>query len=243
MSKSANFIKYVFAILLVVLALLLAYETWGIVKAVVFPNPPMTMWGNLEMYEWTAIGAVAYLLLRGLVKHYSNSRDITFLWGLGRVRVSWFDKNLRWFEVFTHELTHTVVSLLTFRKMSNFQAGERSGEIHTSGGSLSSIFVSLAPYCLPIYSYFLMMLRPIISTEGLWIYDILLGVTLAFHASCFASDTRNYQPDINQYPFFFSYSFITTALLFNLNSTLVSFWSSKNIFTAWWYCITELIHF
>lgn len=219
MSKSANGVKYVFGVILFVLALLLAYETWRIVKTTIFPNPPMTMLGNLEMYKWTAIGAVIFLVLKRF----------------------WFSKNLQWFEVFTHELTHTIVSLLTFRKMSNFQAGERSGAVYTSGGSLSGILVSLAPYCLPIYSYFLLMLRPIIANEGLWIYDILLGITLAFHASCFASDTRNYQTDINQYPFFFSYSYIAAALLFNLNAILVSYWTSKNIFTAWWYCLKEVV--
>lgn len=219
MSKSANGIKYVFAVILLALALLLAYETWGILKAVFSPEPPMTTLGNLEMYKWTAIGAAVFLVLKRF----------------------WFSKNLQWFEVFTHELTHTIVSLLTFRKMSNFQAGEKSGAVYTSGGSLSGILVSLAPYCLPIYSYFFLMLRPIIANGGLWIYDILLGMTLAFHISCFASDTRNYQTDINQYPFFFSYSYIAAALLFNLNAILVSFWSSKNIFTAWWYCLKEVV--
>ena len=241
MSKSANGIKYIFGTLLFMLALLLAYETFRIVKAVIFPTPPMTMWGNLEMYQWTAVGALTYLVLRWLAKRNARSRDITFLGRLVRLRVSWFYKNLQWFEVFTHELTHAVVSLLMLRKLSNFQAGERSGVIHTSGGSISGIFVSLAPYCLPIYSYFLLMLRPIIATDGLWIYDILLGVTLAFHFVYFSHDTRNYQTDINQYPYFFSYSFIATALLFNINSILVSFWSSKNIFTAWWYCLKELL--
>jgi len=219
MSKSANGIKYVFAVILLVLAMLLAYETWGIVKTIFSPDPPMTVLGNLAMYQWTAIGAVVFLVLKRF----------------------WLTKNLQWFEVFTHELTHTVVSLLTFRKMSNFQAGEKSGAVYTSGGSLSGILVSLAPYCLPIYSYFLLMLRPIIANEGLWIYDILLGITLAFHASCFASDTRNYQTDINQFPYVFSYSYIAAALLFNLNAILVSFWTSKNIFTAWWYCLKEVV--
>ena len=38
MSKSANGIKYVFAVILLVLAMLLAYETWGIVKTVFSPE-------------------------------------------------------------------------------------------------------------------------------------------------------------------------------------------------------------
>lgn len=243
MSKSAFGVKYVFALLLVVLALLLAYETWRIGVAVFLPKPPMTMWGNLEMYQWTAVGVVVYLVLRAFIINCSNARDFTMLWGVVRIRLSWFSKNLKWFEVFTHELTHTVVSLLLFRKMSDFQAGERSGVTWTSGGKLSGVFVTLAPYCLPIYSYFLLMLRPIVSTEGLWIYDILLGITLAFHFVLFATGTRNYQTDINQHPLLFSYSFIAVALLFNINSILVSFWSSKNIYTAWWYCLTEIVHF
>ena len=185
MKHMSKTIKYILTPFLLVLAFLLARETWDIAQAILFPRKPMTMWGNLEMYQWVAVGIGAYLVLKGLLA-----------------------KNLVWMETFSHELTHTVVSLLTLRKMHDFRAGQGSGAIVTSGGGLSAVFVTLAPYCLPIFTYFFLMLRPLIAVDGLWIYDILLGVTIAFHAVCFISQTRNYQPDINQYPLVFSYSYI-----------------------------------
>lgn len=174
--------------------------------------------GNLEMYEWTAVGIVAFLLLKGLLR-----------------------RNLEWMETFSHELTHTVVSLLTLRKVHQFKAGERTGEVTTSGGGLSEVFVSLAPYCLPIFTYLLLFIRPLVAKDGLWIFDILIGLTIAFHAVCFVTQTGNHQTDIKKYPLAFSYAYIAAALLFNINTMLVSYWSSKNVFSAWWYCINGIV--
>ena len=63
---------------------------------------------------------------------------------------------------------------------------------------------------------------------------------IAFHAFCFKSQTSQQQPDIHQFPLTFSYLYITAALLFNINTILVSYWSSKNIFTALWFTVTSI---
>lgn len=203
--------------LLVVLLLLMIRESIIIVQAIFFPSPPMTMLGNLEMYQWTGIGIVIYVLARGLLR-----------------------KNLSWLEVFSHELTHTVVSMMLFRKIHSFRAGDQSGEVSTSGSSYNRVFVTLAPYCLPIFTYFFLFFRPLIKADGFWLYDIFIGVTIGFHAICFKTQTGNYQPDIRSFPLPFSYLYIFTALLFNINTILVSYWSSKNIFTALWYSVCNI---
>ena len=203
--------------LLAVLLLLMIRESVIILQAIFAPPPPMTMLGNLEMYQWTGVGIVIYALARGLLR-----------------------KNLNWLEVFSHELTHTVVSIMLLRKVHSFRAGDRDGEVSTSGASSTHIFVTLAPYCLPIFTYFFLFLRPLIKTDGLWIYDIFLGVTIAFHAICFKTQTGRFQPDIQRFPLPFSYLYIFTALLFNINTILVSYWSSKNVFTALWYSLTSV---
>jgi hypothetical protein len=203
--------------LLAVLLLLMVRESFIILHAIFAPTPPMTMIGNLEMYQWTGIGIVIYSLARGVMR-----------------------KNLNWLEVFSHELTHTVVSIMLLRKVHSFRAGDRDGEVSTSGASSTRIFVTLAPYCLPIFTYFFLFFRPLIKSDGLWIYDIFLGVTIAFHAICFKTQTGNYQPDIRRFPLPFSYLYIFTALLFNINTILVSYWSSKNVFTAFWYSLTSI---
>ncbi|MBP5386991.1 MAG: M50 family metallopeptidase [Prevotella sp.] len=203
--------------LLVVLLLLMIRESVIIVQAIFFPSPPMTMLGNLEMYQWTGIGIVVYVLARGLLR-----------------------KNLSWLEVFSHELTHTVVSMMLFRKIHSFRAGDQSGEVSTSGSSYNRVFVTLAPYCLPIFTYFFLLFRQLIKANGFWLYDIFIGVTIGFHAICFKTQTGNFQPDIRSFPLPFSYLYIFTALLFNINTILVSYWSSKNIFTALWYSVCNI---
>ncbi len=214
MSKA---LKYVFIPLLALLLALQLRESVGIVKAIFFPTPPMTVTGNLDMYLWTAVGAVAYTLLRGLLR-----------------------KNIVWLETFSHELTHIVVSLMLFRKIHSFRAGQGSGEVTTSGSDVSRVFVSLAPYCLPIFTYLLLFFRPLIKADSLYVYDILVGISIAFHAICFKTQTGNHQPDINRFPLFFSYLYIAAALLFNLNTILVSYWSSKNVFTAFVYSLQSM---
>ena len=214
MSKA---LQYVFIPLLALLLALQLRESVGIVKAIFFPTPPMTVSGNLDMYLWTAVGAVAYTLLRGLLR-----------------------KNIVWLETFSHELTHIVVSLMLFRKIHSFRAGQGSGEVTTSGSDVSRVFVSLAPYCLPIFTYLLLFFRPLIKADSLYVYDILVGISIAFHAICFKTQTGNHQPDINRFPLFFSYLYIAAALLFNLNTILVSYWSSKNVFTAFVYSLQSM---
>ena len=210
--------KYLYVPLLAVLAVLLVRESVGIALAIFSPAPPMTVLGNLEMYQWTAVGILCYGVLRLFAA-----------------------KNLQWLETFSHELTHTVVALMMMRRIDSFNAGRGKGNVSSSGSSSTGhCFIRLAPYCLPIFTYFFLFLRPLIKTEALWAYDILVGITIAFHAICFKSQTGSHQPDIRRYPLTFSYLFIITALLFNINTILVSFWSSKNVFTAFWYSLTSM---
>lgn len=203
--------------LLIILLLLMIRESFIILSAIFAPVPPMTALGNLELYQWTAAGIVVYLLVKGFFRH-----------------------NLKWLEVFSHELTHTVVSLMMLRRVHAFHASDQGGEVSTSGRSFTQTFVTLAPYCLPIFTYFFLFFRPLIKADGLWIYDIFVGVTIAFHAVCFKTQTGNHQPDIQRFPLLFAYLYIITALLFNINTILVSYWSSKNIFTALVYSLASI---
>jgi hypothetical protein len=181
-----------------------------------FPkNRPWT-W-NLPVYQWTGIGIVVFFVL-----------------------ARFFNRNLNWFATFSHELTHTVVSILLFRKIHSFQAGRGTGEISTSGNSNTLVFVDLAPYCLPIFTYFLLALRMMMVKDMLMYYDVLVGLSIGFHAYCFKSQTGSYQSDINKHPLYFSYLYIATALLFNVSVILVSYWKGKNVFTAFWYVLTQM---
>ena len=209
-------VKYiVFTFLLFLLLVLICMEGWVIINYL-FPKGRSLAW-NLPVYQWTGVGIIAFVLLSRI-----------------------FNRNLKWFATFSHELTHTVVSILMLREIHSFQAGRGSGEIYTSGNRNTLVFVDLAPYCLPIFTYLLLAIRMMMSKDMLMFYDILIGLSIGFHAYCFKSQTSIYQTDINKRPLYFSYTYIFTALLFNICVIIVAYWNGKNVFTAFWYVLTQM---
>lgn len=135
---------------------------WEILT-IIFNPKRVTLLGQLEIYKWVSVGAVIYMVLRRLMKN-----------------------NMSFLEVFSHEFTHTVVALLFNRKIHSFQAGEQAGVICTSGKRQYALIpISLAPYCFPIFTYLLLSIRWMLDFHGVWIYDILIGITICFHIYCF----------------------------------------------------------
>ena len=205
----------IFSIILTILLALILMVGYDI-AIYLFPKGRPFSW-NLPVYQWTGVGIIAFLVL-----------------------ARFFNKNLKWFATFSHELTHTIVSVLLFRKIHSFQAGRGTGEITTSGNSNTLVFVDLAPYCLPIFTYLLLAIRMMLAKDMLMYYDVLIGLSVGFHVYCFKTQTGSYQTDINKHPLYFSYIYIATALLFNLCVILVSYWNGKNVFTAFWYVLMEM---
>ena len=211
-------IKYIILTLIIgILLIFILFIGWDILRRILFPRRG-TWIGNLQLYMWTGIGIVAFLVVKRFIK-----------------------ENLQLFETFTHELVHTIVSILLFRRIHSFKANGDNGLITTSGNEKTLVFVDLAPYCLPLYTYLLLAFRAIATSQFLWCVDIIIGISIAFHANCFIKQTGSYQSDINKRPLYFSYTYIATALLFNFCVILVSFWSSKNVFTAFWHVIMNII--
>lgn len=144
-------VQYIlFTCLLVILLLLIILVGYDVILYLFPKNRPWT-W-NLPVYQWTGIGIVVFFVL-----------------------ARFFNRNLNWFATFSHELTHTIVSILLFRKIHSFQAGRDTGEISTSGNSNTLVFVDLAPYCLPIFTFFLLALRMMMIKDMLMYYDVLVG--------------------------------------------------------------------
>lgn len=215
MSRLAYIIWTTVVVLLLLLTVLYLLHVLGIV----FMPKSISLWRQLGIYQWAAVGIVAYAAI------YQ---------GLKRLNGSGF-RNLLWFETFTHEFTHTIVAIMLLREVHSFHAEKSSGVISTSGRQdwLRPV-VSLAPYCLPIYTYALLMLRSLMDFHGLFIFDIIVGMTLAFHVVNFWKDTGNHQPDITQHPLVFSYLYIAAALAINLAVVWVAFFPGYNVFTSFW---------
>lgn len=197
-------------LLIVVLLLTLPY-VWQLF-GILFMSPTVSVLSQLELYQWVAVGIVIAVV----IGRFTN-------------------KNLSWLETFSHESAHTVMALLFLRRVHSFHADEGSGVVFTSGTTRTGLIpMALAPYCLPIFTYLLLFLRPLIDFHSVWIFDILIGMSLAFHVRCFKHQTGNHQSDINQYPLFFSYAYIYLARLINCCIIVVAFFPRYNVFSSIW---------
>lgn len=179
-----------------------------------------SVWGNLSLYIWLVVGCVIYIGIHKFAK-----------------------KNLELIQCFSHEMAHLILALLFFRKILSFQVGIEGGVVCSSGNSKVGVVpMTLAPYCLPWMTFLLLMIRELIIADYCWLFDILIGITLAFHIVTMKDQTRAEQPDIRNYPFWFSYLYIWCARLMNVVIVLVSFWESKNFFTAVWFLFESCIN-
>jgi len=116
-----------------------------------------------------------------------------------------------------HEMAHTILAIICLHRVSEIRANTKSGYIMRTGmESMSSPFITLAPYYLPYATFLLFAFRLLITPEYLWIFDIVAGITLGFHICCFYEQTGSYQTDISKYPVFFSYAFIAFFHIINM---------------------------
>ncbi len=132
---------------------------------------------HISRYQWMLYGMGIYFVIR---------------------MIPFYERNEQWLQTFSHELSHTVVGMMFFQKIHSFHAEENQGIVWRSGRPIGDIFISLAPYCLPIFTYAFLLLRIIGADKMLYVFDLFIGFTLAFHLVCFWKQTRPYQTDIQQ---------------------------------------------
>ncbi len=137
-----------------------------------------TAWSDLRhvwLYYFFSSGAAAVFLLMLLPR---------------------FRHNLRWWMKFTHELTHTLVALLFFRKISTFVVREKECYVAYSGGWFGYVPITLSPYCVPLYTLMILPFRYAANIEFMQIFDFLLGFTYMFHIMSFCVQFNFRQSDI-----------------------------------------------
>jgi hypothetical protein len=105
--------------------------------------------------------------------------------------------NLNWYMKFTHELTHTLVALLFFGKIREFVVRDRECYVSYKSGPVGYVFITLAPYCIPIYTFMLFPFRFAGDAGYMIVFDALISFTYAFHIHSFIKQTRLSQPDLD----------------------------------------------
>ncbi len=181
---------------------------------------------HLAKYQWMIYGMIAYFIIR---------------------RFRFFSCNEEWLQTTSHELSHTIVGLMFLHKIHSLESRENSGVVYHSG-KYGGIFISLAPYCLPIFTYIILLARLIGANQMLYIFDILIGFSLAFHILCFWTQTRLYQPDIKNQGIIRSLLFIVAFWFFNATIILLSirkgfWWALTYIFPQYWKDIVSFWNF
>lgn len=114
--------------------------------------------------------------------------------------VRWAARGARWSYVLGHELTHAMAAWATGGKVYAITIGEKEGHVDLSH---SSVFVALAPYCVPFYALavalgyrMLLWARPDAGGSALFLFLFggSLGAHLLFTWDCL---TRTRQPDLD----------------------------------------------
>lgn len=190
-----------------------------------------------------------FLSALGLI--YSEFSD--YLWFFAGAAIyfaanhlKWFNQNTKWMRTFTHELTHTIVGIFFLRKIHSFNASNNEGAVVHSGGNFGSLFITLAPYCLPIYTFGFALVRLLGAEETLFVFDIFMGFTLAFHLNCYAIETRPIQTDLKKSGYVRSALFIPSALFLNITLIVCTIHSNliqaiKDVFVSYWEYITDWV--
>ncbi len=148
-------------------------------------------------------------------------------------------KDILFCQVFIHELTHLIVGVFMLQKVESFYVGTTDGGWVKLRGS-NNIFVDLAPYCLPIISYFLLLINLLFYPQLTWFYAIV-GFFSAFHLHTFCKQIHIKQTDIIKNGVVKSIFFIVTFLL--LNSIVIIYSVKMGLFEAIKVTLTNIMYY
>ena len=153
-------------------------------------------WKRLQLHRYLAVGFVSFFLV--------------FL--IPRMR-----KNVHWLMMFTHEFTHLVFAILFFRKIHRFNVDNKDSHVSFSNGWFGYMPITLSPYCIPLFTLALLPWR-FTADQAVYLYviDVLIGLTYAFHVCCWARQIRLHQTDITGPVNVRSILFITFFLIVGL---------------------------
>jgi len=117
-----------------------------------------------------------------------------------------FKNYLRFFRIFTHELTHLFFGLLFFKKPKMILATNRAGKVALSG---SNFLILLSPYFFPLYSFVLLIVSPLLKPSIENYFCAVLGFSTGYHIVSHIQGFANYQSDIRESGLIFSILFCT----------------------------------
>lgn len=125
--------------------------------------------------------------VRGVLILFSNHT----IWGpvlvglaIGIILYEIIFKRLFGFSTFEHELSHAIIALLFFRKITKFVVTRyNGGYIEYSegfGGEVGNHFISLGPYFLPTFTLISIIIRPFLPLDWFPWFDVWISITFSY---------------------------------------------------------------
>lgn len=118
------------------------------------------------------------------------------------------------FTTFEHELTHSLLALLTFNRPTGIKVFKSGGGMATYAGR-GNFLITLSPYFFLTFTYILLPFSLLIGDDYMVYFNIALGITVGYHTASTIRETHLQQPDLKKYGYFFSFVVI---ILFNILS-------------------------
>jgi hypothetical protein len=173
---------------------------WSLLKSISFATAPAV----IVCYSWEL-----YKLLHALPDcPRLQTTGWGFLGGCGFWMVC--SRHLGFWLTLEHELTHSIVALLFFRRIHNLTANESDGFV-TFAGLGNNFVINLAPYFLPTASIFWVAFYAAVRPEFMSSYLAVLGFFTGYHVASNIQEFHFQQPDIQQSGAWFSVFFCAAA--------------------------------
>ena len=125
--------------------------------------------------------------------------------------IAWFRRRKSMWGTFEHELTHAVACILCFKKVRSFQAAASSDADGTLGqvtydkvSGIRGLFISLAPYFLPIYALAALIFLSLVHVAVRPYFEGILGIAIASHAISTIREIHFSQTDLTEHGLLFS---------------------------------------
>ncbi len=173
----------------------------------------------LGLLKWP-VALASLALLPGAVRAFKIEIELArdsfdavapFLTGVGGYAVLWVlvlrgraMPHGSFWSTLEHEATHILFTLLTLGRVRGLLATHREGgQVRHHGGG--NWLVAISPYFFPTLSGAVMLIMLSRDGTALRTAELVLGVTLAYHATSTYSETNRHQTDLQLVGFRFSW--------------------------------------
>lgn len=134
----------------------------------------------------------------GAIRSFSQAQT-SFLLGLAGYLVvhAIFYKPI-YLYVLGHELTHAISSILCGGKVKSMRVSSKGGRVVTTK---SNLFITLAPYLIPIYTVFVLLIYRGLALfinvqQYLYLFIFFIGFSFSFHIVLTVDSLKKDQPDV-----------------------------------------------